>query len=87
MNEIPEPHRPEFRLTKSFWIALITLVVGSAPLLLFMLLTKDPHPNPVGLGFLAFLTLWPSVGVMLWQVRASFFRYRADCKRFQNHDA
>ena len=76
---------PEFRLARSFWIALITLVVGSAPLLLFMLLTKDPHPNPVGLGFIAFLTFWPSVILMLSQVQKSLIRYRAVRKRYQNH--
>ena len=83
-------HPPEFRLTKPFWIGLVTLVVGSGPLLVILLLaslriTKDPNPNPVGLGFIAFLTFWPSVGVVVWQLRASLFRYRADRKRFQKH--
>jgi hypothetical protein len=92
MNEITPEQPPKFRLAKSFWIGLVILVVGSGPLILVLMLaslgvTKDPNPNPVGLGFIAFLTFWPSVGVILWQVRASFFRYRADRKRFQNRVA
>ena len=90
MNEITQEHPPQFRLTRSFWIGLVILVVGSGPLLVILLLaslgvTKDPNPNPVGLGMIAFLTFWPSVGVILWQIRKSFFRYRAAHKRFQKH--
>jgi len=28
-------------------------------------LTRDPDPNPVGFGILAFLTFWPSVILMI----------------------
>jgi len=92
MNEIAQAHPPQFRLTRWFWIGVATFVVGSGPLLVIMLLanlgvTKDPNPNPVGPGIMAFLTFWPSVGVILWQVGTSFFRFRAARKRFQNHVA
>lgn len=45
---------------------VILLLVGTGPLVLVILaaslgLTRDPNPNPVGLGLLAFLTFWPSV--------------------------
>jgi hypothetical protein len=41
-------------------------VCGSGPLLVVILLanlglTRDPNPNPVGFGILAFLTFWPGV--------------------------
>src|SRR5262245_31236865 len=89
MNETAQTHRPEFRLTRLFWVGLATLVVGTGPLVVILLLaslgiTKDPNPNPVGLGIIAFLTFWPSVGVILWQVRRSFVRYRAARNQFQN---
>lgn len=34
-------------------------------------LTKDPNPNPIGFGILAFLTLWPSVIMMIVGVTTS----------------
>ena len=89
MNETPQPQPPEFRLTRTFWKGLITLIVGSGPLLVIILLAKlgvtgDPNPNPVGFGILAFFTFWPSIGVILWQLRKSFWQYRADQKQFQD---
>ena len=36
--------------------------------------TKDPNPNPVMLGILAFLTFWPSVILMLVGVASAFDR-------------
>lgn len=71
-------------------MGVVGLVVGTGPLLAIALVAtlgvaRDPNPNPVGLGMIAFSTFWPSVGVILWQVRSSFFRYRADRKRFQNY--
>lgn len=54
------------RVSHLVWIGLATLVFGTGPLLLTIALAKmgvtsDPNPNPVGLGFLAFLTFWPGV--------------------------
>ena len=45
-------------------------LVGTGPLLIVILvaglgLTRDPNPNPVGCGVLAFLTFWPSITLML----------------------
>lgn len=47
-------------------VGLATLVLGTGPLFAVMVLaslglTRDPNPNPVGLGILAMLTFWPSV--------------------------
>jgi hypothetical protein len=28
-------------------------------------LTKDPNPNPVGFGILAFLTFWPGIFLVI----------------------
>ena len=63
---IERPARPKLRLSRLFWVGVILLVLGSGPLLTVILLawlglTKDPNPNPVGLGIIAFLTFWPSV--------------------------
>jgi hypothetical protein len=59
---------------------LAILVLGSAPLVVTLLLAKlgltaDPDPNPLIFGILAMLTFWPSiimivVGVMM--VRRAF---------------
>jgi hypothetical protein len=43
------------------------LVVGTGPLLLFAAadylgLISDPNPNPIGLGLLFFVTIWPALG-------------------------
>lgn len=42
------------------------LIVGTAPLLLFILadeagLISDPNPNPIGLGLLFFFSVWPAL--------------------------
>ena len=58
-------------------IGLALLVLGSGPLLGVMLYARlgfyhDPDPNPVFLGMLCGLTLWPSVilvGLGIWRVR------------------
>ena len=92
MNEIAQVHPPQFHLTRWFWVGVATFVVGSGPLLVILLLaslgvTKDPNPNPIGPGIMAFLTFWPSVGVILWQVGISFFRYRSARKHFKSRVA
>jgi hypothetical protein len=53
-------------MPKLFWVGVTTLVVGCGPLFVIIVLaalhlTKDPNPNPVGPGLLAFLTFWPGV--------------------------
>ena len=50
------------------WVGLAVLVVGVGPLLAIVVAAKmgwtsDPNPNPVGPGILAFLTLWPGIGL------------------------
>lgn len=42
-----------------FWVGLALLVLGTGPLLLFIIaaglgLTSEPNPNPIGPGLLAF---------------------------------
>jgi hypothetical protein len=50
LPESEHPARPKFRLSR---------VLASLGL------TKDPNPNPVGFGIMAFLTFWPSVILMI----------------------
>jgi hypothetical protein len=57
------------------WLGLLILGVG--PLLFIIVaaavgLWPDPNPNPIGPGFLAFLTFWPGVitlGIGIGRVR------------------
>ena len=79
---IEHPPRPKFRFSRVFWIGLILLIVGTGPLLTVILLawlgvTKDPNPNPVGFGMLAFLTFWPSVILVIVGVAQSYTRYKS----------
>lgn len=58
-------------------IGLILLLVGSGPLVGFLIYARfgfyaDPNPNPVFLGILAWLTFWPSlllIGIGVWRVQ------------------
>ena len=73
--------RPKFRLSRLFWIGLTLLLLGSWPLLAVILLaslgvTKDPNPNPVAFGILAFLTFWPSVIMLISGAATSYGRYK-----------
>ena len=79
---IEPPPRPKFRFSRVFWIGLILFILGSGPLLIVILLawlgvTKDPNPNPVGFGMLAFLTFWPSVILVVVGVVQSCTRYKS----------
>jgi hypothetical protein len=72
---------PRFRFTVLFWTGLALLVLGTGPLLLIVVaaelgLTRDPNPNPIGLGLLAFVTFWPAVILITWGLVASVLRYR-----------
>jgi len=65
--------------SRPFKLGLLLLAIGSGPLLMVIALaslgfTKDPNPNPVMLGILAFLTFWPSVILMLVGVASAFDR-------------
>lgn len=65
--------------SRFFVVGLITLILGSGPLLIVILIATlglyhDPNPNPVFLGILAGLTFWPSlllIAVGVWRVRRS----------------
>ena len=63
------------------WLGVATLILGTGPLLLTVLL--DPTSNPVGFGMLTFFTFWPSVtlilcGLLHGTVRAIKRRRKAD---------
>jgi hypothetical protein len=65
------------RRSRYFVAGALLFLVGTGPLLTVILLsnlglTRDPNPNPIGLGILAFLTIWPSVilmvlGLLTWR--------------------
>jgi hypothetical protein len=58
-------------------VGLGLLILGVGPLLFIIVaaavgLWPDPNPNPIGPGFLAFLTFWPGVitlGIGIARVR------------------
>jgi hypothetical protein len=82
MNEESREQPPRFRFTKLFWIGVVIFAVGCGPLLVFGLfvalgLNKDPNPNPVGLGMLAFFTFYPSLGLMLGGLVTSIRQWRS----------
>jgi hypothetical protein len=50
---------------------LILLAIGTGPLVVSILaaelgLTRDPNPNPIGFGILAFFTFWPAVFLIVF---------------------
>ena len=59
-------------------VGLGLLILGVGPLLFIIVaaavgLWPDPDPNPIGPGFLAFLTFWPGVvclGIGISRVRS-----------------
>jgi len=65
-----------FWKSRFFVVGALLVVLGSGPLVAVMVLsglglTKDPNPNPIGFGLLAFLTFWPGVVLMLLGILAS----------------
>jgi hypothetical protein len=77
---------PKYHLTRSFWTSLVVLVLGSGPLLVFLVFSEDPRANPVGLGMIAGVTFWPCIIFMLWELWSSFRLYRAQCKQFRQRE-
>jgi membrane protein DedA with SNARE-associated domain len=68
-------------LTVVFWVGLALLVLGTGPLLLFIIaaglgLTSEPNPSPIDPGLLAFFTFWPAVILIVWGLVISVRRYR-----------
>lgn len=87
---IQHPQRPKFRLSAIFWTGLILLVLGTGPLVTFLLLArlgviKDPNPNPIAPGILAFLTFWPSVILMIVGVTTACLRYKSGAQKGRLH--
>ena len=82
--------RPKLLLSRVFWAGLILLILGTGPLLTVILLarfgvTKDPNPNPIGVGILTFLTFWPSVIMMIIGVTTSCLRYKSGAQKERRH--
>jgi hypothetical protein len=56
----------EYLRSRLVKVGLALLILGTGPLLFIIIaaavgLWPDPDPNPIGPGFLAFLTFWPGV--------------------------
>jgi hypothetical protein len=56
----------EYLRSRLVQVGLGLLILGTGPLLFIIIaaalgLWPDPDPNPIGPGFLAFLTFWPGV--------------------------
>lgn len=74
MNEsVPPPPPPLLkrrRFSHFLWVGFVLFLLGTGPLLAVIILaslglTRDPNPNPVGFGILAFFTFWPSIILMV----------------------
>src|SRR5438552_16431679 len=70
------------RVSRFLRIGLVLLCIGIGPLLVVILaaqlgLTRDPNPNPVGFGILAFFTFWPSVILIVIGIVRTVNRRRA----------
>ena len=92
MNMSVNQQPPAFKLSKLFWIGIGIFAVGSGPLLLTILaaalgFTRDPNPNPVGFGIIAFLTFWPSVGMILVGLAQSVMHHRAARRQFHGRES
>jgi hypothetical protein len=67
----------EYLQSRMVRVGLGLLILGVGPLLFIIVaaavgLWPDPNPNPIGPGFLAFLTFWPGVitlGIGIARVR------------------
>jgi hypothetical protein len=59
----------EYLQSRLVQVGLGLLILGVGPLLFIIVaaavgLWPDPNPNPIGPGFLAFLTFWPGVIIL-----------------------
>jgi hypothetical protein len=71
------PHMRKYLRSRLVQVGLVLLILGSGPLVAVIGFARlgfyhDPDPNPVFLGMLAGLTLWPAViliGIGIWRVR------------------
>jgi len=68
-----------FLSDRIFRIGAAVVILGSAPLLSILLLSKiglwpDPNPNPIGPGILVFVTFWPGVILMATGIFRSMVR-------------
>lgn len=68
-----------FLSDRIFRIGAAVVILGSAPLLTIIFLSKiglwsDPNPNPVGPGILVFVTFWPGVILMAAGIFRSMLR-------------
>jgi hypothetical protein len=68
-SSVPALKKMRYFDSKLFKAGAILLVLGTGPLVAIIAaaslgLTKDPNPNPIGPGLLAFLTFWPSIIIM-----------------------
>jgi hypothetical protein len=75
------PPKKERLVPPLFWVGLAVLVVGVGPLLSIIVAAKmgwtsDPNPNPVGPGILAYLTLWPGLGLTVAGIIITATRWR-----------
>ena len=87
MNSFNKEQPPRFRLSRISWVGVLIFAVGSGPLLVTLVLaalglTRDPNPNPIGFGIMAFLTFWPSVALIAGGLITSMVRYRSARKQF-----
>ena len=68
-----------FLSDRIFRIGAAVVILGSAPLLIIIFLSKiglwpDSHPNPMGPGILVFVTFWPGVILMAAGIFRSMLR-------------
>jgi hypothetical protein len=74
--------RNKRRTSRLLWIGSALFALGSGPLLITILLaslglTRDPNPNPVGFGIVAFFTFWPSVILIVIGIARTVSKMRA----------
>ena len=87
MKASDQEQPPRFRVSRLAWVGVLIFAVGSGPLLVTLVLaalglTRDPNPNPIGFGILAFLTFWPSVALIAGGLISSIVRYCSARKQF-----
>jgi hypothetical protein len=82
MSEPAATLRKRRRISRLLWVGSALFALGSGPLLITILLaslglTRDPNPNPVGFGILAFFTFWPSVILIVIGIARTISKMRA----------